>query len=202
MRRFGSRRGSWSPVTDQADLIVLFLRPLEEAGIAYMITGGVASVIYGDPRFTRDVDLVVALPPDHVERLIRAFDAAAFYVPPAEVLGQEAARDRGGHFNLIHRETSLRGDVYVLGDDPLERWAFERRLRLRTEEVSIFAAPIEYVILRKLEYYRLSGSDRHLRDVAAMLRISGEQVDSAALGSWLDRLELRGQLEAAQRYDL
>ena len=42
-------------------------------------------------------------------------------------------------------------------------------------------APIEYVILRKLEYFRASGSDRHLRDVAMMLRISGDSVDQLEL---------------------
>ena len=45
------------------DLIGLFVEPLESVGISYMITGGVASVIYGDPRFTRDIDLVMQLPP-------------------------------------------------------------------------------------------------------------------------------------------
>lgn len=33
-------------------------------------------------------------------------------------------------------------------------------------------APIEYVVVRKLEYYRASGSERHLRDVSLILTIS------------------------------
>jgi hypothetical protein len=46
---------------------------------------------------------------------------------------------------------------------------------------NIWVAPIEYVILRKLEYFEQSGSDRHLRDVAMMLRISGDTVESGSL---------------------
>ena len=47
--------------------------------------------------------------------------------------------------------------------------------------MSIWLAPIEYVIVRKLEYFRASASERHLRDVAMMLRISGPLVESSAL---------------------
>ena len=37
-------------------LIALFVRPLNECGISYLVTGGVASIVYGEPRFTRDID--------------------------------------------------------------------------------------------------------------------------------------------------
>lgn len=67
------------------DLIGLFVEPLESIGVSYMITDGAASVIYGDPRFTRDVDLVMELRPAEIPALESAFDPAA-YVPPAEAL--------------------------------------------------------------------------------------------------------------------
>jgi hypothetical protein len=55
----------------------------------------------------------------------------------------------------------------------------ERRTRIALESRSISVAPLEYVILRKLDYYRMSGSERHLHDVVSMLRISGDVVDEA-----------------------
>ena len=61
-------------------------------------------------------------------------------------------------------------------------------------------APLEYVILCKLEYYRASQSDRHLRDIAMMLRISGDMVDQAALERWLGTLGLIDLFETARRY--
>jgi hypothetical protein len=158
----------------EPDLIGLFVAPLETTGIRYMITGGVASVIYGDPRFTRDVDVVMALSAAEVAVLASAFDPGAFYVPPAEAVEKEVIRPEGGHFNVIHRDTSLRADVYLAGADPLIEWAFDRRVRLPIGNAEIWIAPIEYVILRKLEYFQHSDSDRHLRDVAMMLRISGK----------------------------
>jgi len=51
-------------VTPPSDLIELFIRPLERLGVEYMITGGVAGAVYGDPRFTGGVDLVLDLDAD------------------------------------------------------------------------------------------------------------------------------------------
>jgi hypothetical protein len=186
-------------VTDP-DLIGLFIEPLERLGIPYMVTGGVASVIYGDPRFTRDIDLVLELKGPHIEELATEFAGGAFYVPPIEVLEKEAARSRGGHFNLIHRDTALRADVYLVGDDALHLWAFGRRRRVDVDQIAIWVAPVEYVILRKLEYYVSSGSERHLRDVAMMLRISQELIDENVLADWSERLDLQGELGRARRY--
>jgi hypothetical protein len=45
---------------NEPGLITLFVAPLHRAGIPYVVTGGVASVIYGEPRLTRDIDLVLA----------------------------------------------------------------------------------------------------------------------------------------------
>ncbi len=55
---------------------------------------------------------------------------------------------------------------------------------------SITLAPPEYVIVRKLEYYREGGSEKHLRDIRAMLAISGDLLDRPALLDWIARLGL------------
>lgn len=66
------------------------------------------------------------------------------------------------------------------------------------EGLAIWLAPLEYVIVRKLEYFRMSGSDRHMRDVAMMLRISGPLVDVGSLNEWCDRREVADLLERAR----
>jgi hypothetical protein len=40
----------------EAELFLLFIRPLNRAGIRYVIGGSVAAIFYGEPRFTNDVD--------------------------------------------------------------------------------------------------------------------------------------------------
>ena len=183
------------------DLIDLFVRPMESAGVEYMITGGVASVICGDPRFTRDVDVVLVLNASDMGPFISSFDAASFDVPPVEVLEEEVRRPEGGHFNVIHHDTALRADVYLAGEVPLHRWALDRVLRLPVGSQTISVAPIEYVIVRKLEYFRDSGSDRHLRDIAMMLRLSGDTVDVPALEAWCRRLDLGALLGEAREFE-
>lgn len=180
------------------DLVGLFVAPLEGGGVTYMVTGGVASVVYGDPRFTRDVDLVVEMDSESVDLISKAFAGDAFYVPPKEALVEELSRIEGGHFNIIHRDTALRADVYLAGDDPFHVWALERRRRIEVEGLAIWLAPLEYVVVRKLEYFQMSGSDRHLRDVAMMLRISGPLVDPPSLHEWSARREVVDLLERAR----
>ncbi|MFP4622622.1 MAG: hypothetical protein ACLFRX_00430 [Gemmatimonadota bacterium] len=135
-----------------------------------------------------------------ITALESAFDPATFYVPPAETLEDETSRPEGGHFNVVHRETALRADVYLAGDDRPIAWAFGRRARLQVGGGRIWVAPIEYVILRKLEYFEHSGSDRHLRDVAMMLRISGDTVDPGSLLQWAEDLDLLATLKQARSF--
>lgn len=181
----------------EPDLVGLFVAPLERAGVTYMVTGGVASVVYGDPRFTRDVDLVVEMGPESTDAFTSAFAGDDFYLQPEEALLEEVRR-RGGRFDVIHRGTALRADVYLAGDDPFHAWAMGHRRRIEVEGLAIWLAPLEYVVIRKLEYYRASGSDRHMRDAAMMLRISAPLVDSVTLGEWSDRRDVVELLEMAQ----
>jgi hypothetical protein len=186
----------------EPDLVGLFLGPLEALGLQYMVTGGVASVIYGEPRFTRDIDLILELGNPAARAFLEAFSAEDFYLPPLEALQKEIRRPRYGHFNILHRDTALRADVYLLGDDPLHAWAFDRRIRIPLEgEAGIWLAPPEYVVIRKLEYYRESGWERHLRDISAILEISEGKVDELEVDGWVGSLGLEKEWRAARSFD-
>lgn len=174
------------------DLISLFVKPLNRLRIPYLVTGGVAAVIYGEPRLTRDIDLVLDLRAEDVVRMAGAWPTEHFYVPPVEVMAEEATRPAHGHFKIMHRDTVLRADVYCLGsEDELGVWALQHGQQMRIGDDEVAVAPIEYVILKKLQYFAAGGSDRHLRDIRAMLRLSGDQSDQAELARWLDQLNLR-----------
>lgn len=181
----------------EASLISLFVRPLNQLRIPYMVTGGVASVVYGEPRFTRDIDLVIALQPGDARRFAGAWSAQAFYVPPVEVIAAESARPAHGHFNVVHHETTMRADVYLPGSDALNAWAFAHVVRRQVDHDEVILAPIEAVILSKLRYYQAGRSDRHLRDIHQMLRVSGDLVDRAELERWAARLGVEGEWRQA-----
>lgn len=183
------------------DVRTSILQPLAETGLAHMVTGGLAAIIYGDPRLTNDVDIVLRLERSDAAALIAAFPSPRYYTPPIEVIQEEAARPSHGHFNILDTDTTLRADIYCLGTDALGAWAFERRRTLDIGGSTVYVAPIEYVIVRKLEYYRTGGSDRHLRDVAAMRRISGPTIDAPALDAWIVKLGLETEWRLANEWE-
>jgi hypothetical protein len=149
--------------------IELFVAPLERLGLPYMVTGSVASMLYGEPRLTLDVDLVLDLPGERARDLLAVFPESDFYRPPLEVVLVECARESRGHFNLIHHETGMKADVYLVARDGLHRWGLAHRRHVSFGGGALALAPPEYVILRKLEFWREGGSEKHLRDVRAML---------------------------------
>lgn len=179
---------------ENPNLFVLFTDPLGHLGITYMVTGSVAGIVYGEPRLTHDVDLVLALGRSEVPALCQAFPDDEFYCPPPEVIETERRRESRGHFNLIHHETGFKADIY-LRCDRLHRWGLARRQNIKMGDTSLWVAPPEYVILRKLEYYREGHSEKHLRDIAAMLAVSGEEIDE----KWITRQVAISHLEEQWR---
>jgi hypothetical protein len=165
----------------EANLFLMFTRRLSALGVPYMISGSVAVIIYGEPRLTHDVDLIVVLNREQIGRLSEAFPPAEFYCPPTEVIKVEAAREQRGHFNIIHHETGFKADVYLSGQDPLHAWGLARARRLELEGQAVVVAPPEYVIVRKLEYYREGGWEKHLRDIRSILDASPVAIDRVEL---------------------
>jgi hypothetical protein len=178
----------------EANLISVFVKPLNNAQIEYMVTGSVASIVYGEPRMTHDIDLVIRLSESDVNGLPKVFPGDQFYCPPADVILSEVSREARGHFNLIHHRTGLKADCYPVGKDPLHQWAMVRRRTIDYDGDQICVAPPEYVILRKLEYFREGGSDKHLTDIKKMLEYSGDMIDLSVLKEKAASLGLEEQL--------
>jgi hypothetical protein len=118
---------------------------------------------------------------EHIARLPEVFPPAEFYCPPAEVIAVEVEREQRGHFNIIHHETGFQADVFLSGRDPLHAWGLARARQLEMEGQVLVVAPPEDVIVRKLEYYREGGSEKHLRDIRSMLSTSPKAIQIAEL---------------------
>ena len=181
---------------EEPDLFDVFVRPLHRAGVRYMITGSVASMHYGEPRLTLDVDLVVHLDESEIGKIAATFPEPAFYTPPATVLAEEILRPTHGHFNVIHVETGLKADFYPSRRHPYWAWAWEHRRNDAVENQPAWFAPPEYVILAKLAFHREGGSDKHLRDIRGMLAVSGDTIDRALLAQAVVELDLGAQWRA------
>lgn len=172
----------------------------EATGVEYMIWGGVAVVMYGEPRFTRDMDVVIRLSHSQVDILARLLEEDGYYVSIEAI---QDALDRRSYFNAIHLETGIKIDFHIAERDPIHVWAFEhRQVRQFDEFRQAVYMPPESVILAKLQAYQDSGSTRHLEDIGGILRVSGSELDLAyvdregfrigVFGTWRELLDRSG----------
>jgi hypothetical protein len=182
------------------NLYRIFVSRLNKISLSYMITGAVAGIIYGEPRLTNDIDLVIDMAPGDVENFSNAFPIEEFYCPPPEVIILEIGRSQRGHFNLIHHATGFKADIYASGRDELHHWGLKNRKPVDVAGEKFWLAPVEYVILRKLEYYREGLSEKHLRDISGMLAVSSDEIDFRMLVAEINKRALEKEWQAARNF--
>lgn len=159
---------------NQGEFFSFVIDILEELEIPYMITGSVASMAYGEPRMTLDMDVVIDFPARKAEAFCQKF-GDDFYKDLDSIL--EAVRQRG-HFNIIHIPSGSKVDFYQMKDDALSRQMFNNRRQesFGEDKLAFFSRP-EDVIINKLIFYKEGQSEKHLRDIRGMLLVSGDQFD-------------------------
>lgn len=179
------------------ELLKKVVAEFERLKIPYLVTGSVASMAYGEPRLTNDIDIVAAINDRHIDGLIKAFPQDEFFI--TEEMIRDAIRSLG-QFNIIHPASGLKIDVIIKQNTPFDNSRFSRVRRIFPSESyqANFAAP-EDVIIKKMEYYKEGGSEKHLRDITGILKISGDQVDINYISDWAKRLGLTEMWEAIQK---
>ncbi len=158
---------------------------LEQAGIAYMITGSLAMNYYAQPRMTRDIVLVVDLQAGDGDRLVELF-TEEYYISIEAVAAAIANRSM---FNLIHLEETLKVDMIVRKDTPYRRLEFDRRRTVDLEGSALQIVSPEDLVLSKLEWSKDSRSEMQLRDIRNLLA-SVPEIDEEYLGEWAGKLGL------------
>jgi nucleotidyltransferase AbiEii toxin of type IV toxin-antitoxin system len=165
-----------------SELLQMVATVLDGLGVPYLVVGSTASTIYGEPRFTNDVDVVLDLRPDQVDAFCAAFPSPEFYLSQAAV---ESAVRKRFQFNIIHPSSGFKVDCILATNDPFDESRFRRRLRIPSggaNEISVATA--EDVIIKKLEYFRLGESEKHIRDIMGILRQQGSRVDCDYIAHW------------------
>lgn len=175
-----------------------FLRKVVEAldrhEIPYMMTGSLASIIYGEKRSTMDADIVIE--PERAS--LRAFveDVSEWaYVSP------EAANDafkRRGIFNIMDYETGDKTDLIIKKRRPFSDSEFERRRAFSYPGWQVSIVSPEDCILSKLEWAKAGESERQLRDVASVIRFQMKTLDWDYIGIWARELGVEAQLAEAR----
>jgi len=183
-----------SSLNQDGDLLDLFVRPVHEAGLRYVVAGSVAAMYFSEPRLTIDVNIPVFLGGRDLPVIESLFTEPDFYCPPSEVLKVEADRECRGHFNIIHIPTGLKADFYPGRLDKTFLWALENRIMVESDAGPVWLAPPEYVILWKLIFYKEGNSQKHQRDISRILAVQPDLIhqdylmveirERALLSSW------------------
>ena len=170
----------------------------EKLGVPCLIGGSLASTLYGMVRTTQDSDIVAEMRLEHLQSFVSALQDE-FYVDEEMI---DEAIQRNSSFNIIHRETMFKVDVFIPRPRPFLQSQLARAQKqvftFDSEVSAKFASP-EDTILSKLEWYRLGGeaSDRQWRDILGVLKVRAGELDLDYLRKWAVELNVNDLLERA-----
>jgi hypothetical protein len=171
---------------------------LEKLGVPYVIGGSLASTLYGMVRTTQDSDIITEMGPEHIDQFVSSLQDEFF-------IDEEMIADSIQHnssFNIIHRDTMFKVDIFIPRQRPFQRSQITRAQRQTFELESAmsanFASP-EDTILSKLEWYRMGGevSERQWRDILGVMKTREGELDLNYLHKWAAELKVADLLERA-----
>ncbi len=171
----------------------------DRLSVSYSVVGSVASSAHGIARATLDADLVADLQARHVQPLVDAL-IDDYYID------RDAANDavqRRAMFNVVHLQTMLKVDIYVLTRRPFDRESFRRRVLAPLEDTvdahQYSVDTPEDTVLHKLEWYRAGGevSERQWGDVVGVLKVQSDALDFEYMRRWAADLGVSDLLERA-----
>ena len=160
---------------EQVKWVANFITPINAMNRPYMVTGSFACIVRGEPRVTVDVDSVIQLERENIDEFLSFFPEDRFYCPPREIIENEIISAKG-QFNIVDNETGMKADIFICRNDPLHTWGMQNRKTISFVGFDVCVAPSEYVIIRKLEYFKEGGSSKHLRDIYGLVKID-ETID-------------------------
>jgi hypothetical protein len=177
--------GSSTMLPEPIAVTILVTQVFEKLKIPYLIGGSLASTVYGFIRTTQDVDIIADMNLEHVQPFIKALKSE-FY------LEEDMITDSIQHqssFNIIHRATMFKVDVFIPRVSPFQQSQITRaqkQIILTDPEVSAYFASPEDIIVAKLEWFRMGGevSERQWRDVIGVLKVRAGILDLKYLRKW------------------
>ncbi len=160
------------------EITFLVIDVLEKLGIRYLLGGSLASAIYGEPRATRDADILADIKPEHVQDIYELLKQE-FNVSTQSI--QDAIHHRSS-FNVIHYDSLFKVDMFLPQDRKFDEQEFQRRalhVVAHDPEKQAYVASAEDVILAKLDRYRKGDevSEQQWRDITGIFKANDGRLD-------------------------
>ena len=173
---------------NEIDVVRDISRRFDQTGINYMLTGSMAMNYYAQPRMTRDIDIVIAITHEDVER-VGALFRPDYYVSEKNI---RESLDQEAIFNLIHQESVIKVDCIIRKSSKYRRVEFERRRKICILDFTTLIVSKEDLIISKLLWAKDSHSEIQLGDVKNLLATG---YDAVYLQRWTRELGLHTLLE-------
>lgn len=162
------------------DAVGAIIDLLNSRGVPYMVTGSLASNLYGVPRSTKDADFVVQLQGRSVDEIFAPL-AGQFRVDP-----QMSFETVTGTIKHVLRtpDHALVIELFELSQDEHDQSRFGRRVIVRTMGRDTYVPTPEDVIITKLLWYQREHRSKDLNDARNVLATQQKRLDAAYLERW------------------
>lgn len=164
---------------------------LQKLKIPYLVTGGVAVVVWGRPRYTADIDVIVELRVNKVGQLVSILEKEGY-------IHEGAVRNALIHqseFNFIDQASGIKVDFWILQDSDFDKSRLKRSVVKEIFGTKVNFISPEDLILKKLLWHQESQSTRQLEDIQSIMAILKDKLDFAYLKKWAKKLNTLGVLE-------
>lgn len=172
-------------MNEELETLRLVAQSLNKANIAYMISGSMAANYYTVPRMTRDIDIVIELKDEDVNKFVSLFQSD-FYIDE-EMIKKEVLRQ--GMFNLIHNQYVIKIDFIIRKGEEFQNATFSRRKKVLIEKIPMWFISAEDLVLAKLRWAKDSHSETQLKDVRNLIE-TVDGLDLKYIENWISQLGL------------
>lgn len=155
-------------------------RELKGCSIPYMVIGGQAVLLYGEPSLTRNIDIIVGIGVDELDRVAGTLPAV-----PLKVLVEDAREFVAKTMVLptLEEESGIRVD-FIFSFSPYERHDIERAVDVKLGRTTAKFGSLEDVVIHKI----IAGRPRDIEDVKSIL-LKNSGYDSGYIENWLKNFE-------------
>lgn len=162
------------------ELIERIAISLDKEGIPYMIIGGQAVLLYGEPRFTKDIDITLGIDVDTLNKVLVLTSKLSLTILVNDVVDFVK---KTMVLPSLDVSTGIRID-WIFSHSNYERQAIERAKGVKFGKTSVKFAPLEDVVIHKI----IAGRPRDMEDVSTIL-LKNPEYDYQYISRWLRKFD-------------
>jgi len=162
------------------DLLEQLELSLNKAGLPYMVIGGQAVLLYGEPRLTRDIDITLGVDIDRLEKVLGVASSLNLDILPknsTEFVTKTKA------LPAQNQDSGIRVD-FIFSNSEYVRQAINRVNSVSIKNAKVKFAAVEDLIIHKI----FASRPRDIEDVRGVL-LKNQEIDETYIEHWLKEFD-------------